>query len=242
MTRRPAAAGLALLCAVAAAGCESTQDKSAALAAQATDLEQQEGVKVTRENADVRVLGTSLLTDENGSAVVVRLDNTSRRPQTSVPVAVTLRSAGGEPVYTNDAPGLDRSLTHAFVLPAGESVWVNDQVFASEKPASADAKVGPAERDGASRTASFEVSGVRLDEDPVSGMSAIGVVRNPSGDEQRKVLVTAVARRGGRVVAAGRGVIPKVRPRARARFRVFFIGAPERAELSVSAQPTQVAS
>lgn len=231
----------AALGAMALAGCQSTQDKSSELAKQATDLKQQSGVTVTKQNPDVTVLGTNVLTDENGSAVVVRLDNTARRPQVNVPVAVTVKGSTDKAVFTNDAPGLDKSLTHAFVLPSGESVWVNDQVFATEKPASADVKVGAPEDGTPAALPAFKVSGVRLDQDPVSGLSAIGVVANPGKDLQQKVLVTAIARKGGKVVAAGRGVIPKIKPGRRARFRIFFIGSPKGAELTVTAQPTQVA-
>lgn len=238
---RRAALMLPALGALALAGCQSTQHKSARLAAQATDVEQQRGVTVTRPNADVKVLGTSVLTDANGSAVVVRLDNTSRRTQLSVPVALTVRNAADQAVFTNDAPGLDRSLTHAFVLPAGESAWVNDQVFASDRPASADVQVGAPRARAASPPATFRVSGVRLDRDPVSGLSAVGLVANPGRELQQKVLVTAVARKGRRVVAAGRGVIPKIRAGRRARFRVFFIGSPRGAQLTVTAQPTRLA-
>lgn len=238
---RRAAAVLALLGALGAAGCQSTQDKSAKLAAQATGLERQQGVTITRENADVKVLGTSVLTDANGSAVVVRLDNTAEATQVDVPVAVTVKSAADKAVFTNDAPGLDKSLTHAFVLPSGESVWVNDQVFATEKPRSAEAKVGAPEASAPASLPDLRVTGVRLDQDPVSGLSAVGVVSNPSAEFQQKVLVTALARKGGKVVAAGRGVVPKIKPGKRARFRVFFIGSPKGAEVTVTAQPTRIA-
>lgn len=225
---------------VALTGCQSTQDKSAELGKRATNLKQQAGVTVTTRNADVKVLDTRVLNDANGSAVVVRLDNTAGRPQVDVPVAVTVRSAADRAVFTNDAPGLDKSLTHAFVLPTGESTWVNDQVFATEKPASADVKVGVPDGAPPATLPAFKVSGARLDRDPVSGLSAIGVVANPGKTLQQKVLVTAIARRDGKVVAAGRGVIPKIKPGRRARFRVFFIGSPRGADLTVTAQPTKV--
>jgi hypothetical protein len=236
---RPLALGLAALVAATVAGCESTQDKSAKLSKQAGTIKTQKGVTVTKENADVRVLGTSVITDANGSAVVVRMRNTSSRPQADVPVAVDVTDAAGKTVFTNTKPGLERSLTHAVLLPAGrDAVWVNDQVFATQPPKGATAKVGPAQGSPPAAAPAVRVSGVRLSQDPVSGLGAVGVLTNPGSQDVRRVLLTAIARRGTQIVAAGRGVVPRVRAGKRARFRLFFIGSPKGATLSVTAQPS----
>jgi hypothetical protein len=44
--------------------------------------------------------------------------------------------------------------------------------------------------------------------------------------------------RGGRIVAAGRAVLPEVGAGQRAPFQVFFIGSPQGAQLQASAPPT----
>lgn len=237
---RPLAAAIGLLVIGAATGCESSQDKSARLAAQSGPLTKQQGVTVTQTNPDVRVLGTAVITDENGSAVVVRLRNTSARAQVDVPVAVDVTDAAGKTVFTNATPGLQRTLTHAGLLPPRrEAVWVNDQVFATERPRKARAKVGPpAGRAAPTAAATLRVSGVRLIEDPASGLAAAGFVANTGTSDQRRVLLTGVARRGERIVAAGRGVVPRVRAGKRTRFRIFFIGDPKGADLSVTAEPS----
>lgn len=231
--------GLAVLLALGASGCESTQDKSARLAKESGGLATQQGVTVTKANSDVQVLGTSVVTDENGSAVVVRLRNSSARAQANVPVALAVQDAAGKTVFTNATPGLERSLTHAALVPArGEAVWVNDQVFATEPPKTASAKVGAPEGAPPPDAAAIRVGRVSLTQDPVSGLAATGSVTNPGSKDQRRVLVTAVATRGGMVVAAGRGIVARVRAAKRARFRVFFIGSPKGADLQVTAAPS----
>jgi len=231
------AAGLSMLLILFAAGCESTQDKSSALAKQAVPLKEQQGVTVAQANPDVRVLGTTVITDANGSAVVVRMRNTSSRPQANVPIAVDVTDASGKTVFTNATPGLERTLTHAALIPArSEAFWVNDQVFATQPPRKASAKVGPAQGT-APATDPVRVSQVRLKDDSVNGLAATGVVTNSGGSDQRRVLLTAVARRGGRIVAAGRGVVAKVRAGKRARFQIFFIGSPKGADVAVVAEP-----
>jgi len=50
-------------------------------------------------------------------------------------------------------------------------------------------------------------------------------------------VVFAVARRGGRVVAAGRGQIPRLKPGKRVRYQAFFIGNAHGAHVAVSAPP-----
>ena len=81
--------GLAVLLALGASGCESTQDKSARLAKESGGLATQQGVTVTKANSDVQVLGTSVVTDENGSAVVVR-QSTASAAQFSDPSSRTV--------------------------------------------------------------------------------------------------------------------------------------------------------
>ena len=184
------------------------------------------------------MLGTSVITDANGSAVVVRMRNTSARAQANVPVAVDVTDAAGKTVFTNATPGLERTLTHATLLPPrSDVVWVNDQVFATRPPRKATAKVGAAQGT-VPATAPIRVSGVRLAQDAVEGLAATGFVTNAGAADQLRVLLTAVARRAGRIVAAGRGVVPKVRAGKRARFQIFFIGNPKGAKVSVIAEPS----
>jgi hypothetical protein len=52
------------------------------------------------------------------------------------------------------------------------------------------------------------------------------------------VLITIVGTKGRKVVAAGRGVVAKLKPNKAARYSVFFIGNPKGANLEISATPT----
>jgi hypothetical protein len=80
-------------------------------------------------------------------------------------------------------------------------------------------------------------SGLALEPDP-SGAFTRGTLRNESGVEQRKLMVYAVAERGGKVVAAGRAGIERLKARGSATFKVFWIGDPKGAKVHVFAPPT----
>jgi hypothetical protein len=235
------ASALCLLCAAAAlAGCESTQDKSARLEAQAATLaDPGKGLVVGERSRDVLVERAVALQDANGTAVVVELRNRSRRALAGVPVALDLRGRGERELYANDAPGLDASLVRVPLIGARERLsWVNDQVTASERPRKVRARVGADARAVSGDVPRIELRGVRLQRDPVSGVAAVGNVVNRSQVEQRRLIVFAVARRGSRIAAAGRAIVERLRPGKTVRFTAFFIGDPRGARLEVAAPPT----
>ena len=121
-------AGVALV----TTGCESTQDKSAKIAAELGPITHEEGLKITKESKDVKVVSTQLLTDVNGSAVVVDLHNDSDRDLVNVPIAIDVLDAKGKSVYENDIPGIEPALTAIPFIDAGSDVdWVHDQVLAA---------------------------------------------------------------------------------------------------------------
>jgi hypothetical protein len=74
------------------------------------------------------------------------------------------------------------------------------------------------------------------------GAYAKGTIANRSSVAQKRIVITCVARDGGRVVAAGRAVIDRLEPAASLKkpttFTVFFIGDPRQARLDCSAPPT----
>jgi hypothetical protein len=80
------------------------------------------------------------------------------------------------------------------------------------------------------------VSGVRLEPDPGGAITAVGRVVVASPIPQDRLAIYATARRGGRVVAAGRAVVPLLKPGPKgARFTIFFVGDPRGARLHVDA-------
>lgn len=218
-------------------GCESTADKAAKLEQETSDAFTKKGLEVARANREVEVLDTRLLTDANGAAVVVRLRSRASRPLVGVPISLSVQDSKGREVFSNDAPGLQPALVRVPVLrPGRETVWVNDQIpgLGLEK---ARVRVGQA-RPSARPLPRIDIRNVRFDSDPVSGIQAAGRVTNRSKVLQRRLTIFCVSQRRGRVVAAGRAVIDRLRPGASATFRAFFIGDPRRGKLSVSAPPS----
>ncbi len=186
------------------------------------------------------MLSAGAVQDDNGTAVVVRMRNTGRRALSQVPITVDVRGAGRGTLFRNDDPGLEPTLVRAPLLrPNEEFAWVNDQVTAAGEPRDVRAKVGAGQavKGSAPRVT---LTRPRLEQDPVSGVAATGFAANRSKVEQRKLVVFAVATRGARVVAAGRGQISRLKAGKRARYTVFFIGNPRGARISVSAPPTRL--
>jgi hypothetical protein len=237
-------ATLLLVAALAVAGCESSQQTSKRLAKQGkTVLKEQTGVKVGAENPNIRVTETAVLKDANGIAAVVALKNTSRRSQTQLPVGITIKDAKGAKIYANDIPGLDASLTSmALVRSGGEAYWVDNQILGNGAPKKLDVKVGRARGPVPSVIPQIALSKVRFDKD-VSGPFVTGVITNHSKVLQRRLTVFCVARKSGRIVAAGRAVVDKLPPAPTPkpiRFSVYFIGNPTGAKLSFSVPPVNL--
>jgi hypothetical protein len=232
---------LAISAAVVTAGCESTQDKSARLARAGGAVLDEKGVVVRHQSSKVKVLSTDVLHDQNGTAAVVEMRNVSKDALVQVPVSIDVRGAGGKSLFRNNQPGLETALTHAPVLAPGERFsWVNDQIDSGGRPRAVKAKVGEARPAGKRQVPDIVLSRPQLETDPVSGTAAVGFAANRSQIEQRDLVIFAVARKGGKIVAAGRGQIRRVRPGKRSRFQIFFIGNPRGATLELAAPPTKL--
>lgn len=231
-----------VLVALALTACESNQERSAKLekaaerhkgeAAQHRALAQR-ALTITRQSTKVKVIDTSLVRGSEGTAAVVTLRNVSNTPLRDVPVQIDVRNARGVSVYTNDVAGLSPTLVSVALLPAHTVLtWIDDQVQASGVPTSVSAKVG----EGTPTTGTvphLSVQGAR-----VSEAQAEGNVVNRSGIGQQELVVYALARRAGRIVAAGRAVLPAVPAGGSTQFQIFFVGNPAGAQLEVSAPAT----
>lgn len=229
----------AALAVLAAAGCESTQNKSDRLAGEAkSNLADAKGVVVKKQNPQVKILSTATLKDRNGEAMVVQMRNTGRRVLARMPIAVELKNRSGKAVYRNDTPGLETALVQVPLLAPGKELWwVNDQVVSTGRVARAKALVGASKAAGRA-TPRIALSSVRLESDPVSGVAATGRARNNSDIEQKRLPIFCVARQGDRVVAAGRAIIDKLKPGKSKRFTIFFIGDPRKGKLTLGVAPT----
>ncbi len=236
-----AAAALALLALTALSACQSTQDRSAELEAEgSTQLLSEDGLQIKRRNPDVKVVSSAVLSGAEGSsAVVVGLHNDSDQNLTEVPILIEVTNAKGKPFYKNDIPGIEPALAAVPYIPAhGDAEWVNDQVLGAGKPKSVEVTVGTGGGTYAGEPPDISVSEPKLEGDPVSGISATGDVVNKTGEDQRRLLVYVVARRGNEVVAAGRAAIEHLKPeRKKLSYTVFFVGDPTGAALKLSEFP-----
>jgi hypothetical protein len=230
--------------ALALNGCESNIERSAKLekkaraARLAHPQENLKGVVVTRENPKVKVLTVDVVHGEGGVAAVVLLRNESSKPLHSAPIALTVNDAKGAVLYQNNAPGLNPTLVSVPLLRAhAVTVWVDDQIQATGVPRKASAKVGEAPA-ATGQLPRVIVSGVHSSEESGNGASVEGTVTNRSKVAQQQLVVYVVARRAGRIVAAGRAVLPEVAAGQTTPFQVFFIGSPKGAQLEASAPPT----
>ena len=189
----------------------------------------------------MRVLERALVTDANGTAAAVVLRNTGAQALADVPIAIAVRTAKRKVLWRNDAPGLEPGLTHAALLAPGQTVtWVNDQIQpAPGKPAAVKARIGGGDPvPSGAQGVHIDVSAAHLEGDPASGVTAVARATNASSLPQKDLVIAAVARRGGRIVAAGRAIVPQLKAHGHEQFQVFFIGDPRGAELSFDAQPS----
>jgi len=99
--------------------------------------------------------------------------------------------------------------------------------------------VGAAKGKVPAQVPKFAISGVSLGSDS-DGLYAKGTIVNRSKIAQRRLTIFCVARKGGKIVAAGRAILDALAPAGAkpTRFTVFFIGNPKGAKLSFSAPPT----
>jgi hypothetical protein len=226
---------LAMLC----SGCETTAEKSAKLekAAKRHTLAKQLGLTITRASAVVRVLDTAFVHGREGSAVVVTLRNSSARAMRDVPISLSLKDANGKTVYSNGTPGLAKTLTSIALLPAHAKVtWIDDQIQAASA-AHVAVRVGEGSPASGS-TPRLAVAETHLASESPGTSTLEGVVRNHSTTAQPELVIDAVARRGGRVVAAGRAVLASLEASASTPFQAFFVGSATGAQLEVSAPAT----
>lgn len=230
--------------AVTLPACETTQETSARLSKSAGSLLAVKGLRVTRENPDVKVESETVLHDPNGVAAVVALRNTGAA-QAVVPVAIDVRDAKGRSVYDNSVPGLDVSLTSLASIARGQrTFWVNNQIQAAEAPRRVVAKVGATKAPVPGALPRIGIAKLAYGKD-ISGVFARGVITNRSKIPQRRLVVACISRRATKVVAAGRAIVEKLQPAPTPKpvtFRVYFIGNPKGGTVSCVAPPTVLAA
>ena len=225
---------------MALSGCQSTQAKSAELAKEGAEMIDVGEIQIGSENTQVDVLDTALLTDEYGSAVAVTLKNNSDRFLVNLPIQIDVRDKKGKSVFKNDQVGLQPTLLGYPLVGPGQTVtWVHDQILASGEPASVKVKVGSkVDAPPPGEPPKVVISDTKITSDPISGIEVLGKAENLSPIDQQDLIFFCVARRGGKVVAAGRGGIKKLAGGEKREFSSFFIGDPRGGDLTISAPPT----
>ena len=241
--RAVAALAAAALAAVHLSACETTHEKSArlekiALEKQANAPLGASGLKVTRPSRDIQVVEAVALHSSEGTAVAVKLRNRSAQGQAQVPLLIDVTGAGGSSVYSNSTPGLAASLVSAaYVPPHGTAVWVDDQIQSATPPKGVKATPGEG-RPAPGAAPRIEIAGWHLEREPGGITSIVGTVVNRSKLEQRELVVTALARRGGRIVAAGRAVLASIAAGGSSRFEIFLVGDAAGAKPALAVTPS----
>ena len=238
---RPAAAAFAAgLIVLGASGCETTQQQSAKIA---RTLGRQSAIAGTTRlgaaNRDVKIEQEVLLTAAGQSAVALELTNTSTRTQTDFPVLIEVLDTKGSAVYRNNTSGIEPSIQQfALLAPHATAWWVDNEVLASGGvPKTATGQLGAATAPAPSAVPSITTGAVSAS-DSFPGPHVSVTVRNRSTIAQRQLPVYAVALRGGRVVGAGRGIIPSLPPGAGAQVQVPMVGSVSESTISLTVPPT----
>ena len=234
---------LAVLAALALAGCETTAEKSAKLERAAKRSQHVTEARKPLEalvsapaSSKLEVQGTAVVHSAEGTAAVVTVHNRTGSTLRRVPILIAVKDSSGASLYTNNEPGISSTLTSIPSIPKGGSVdWVDDQVQASGTPAAVSAKLGEGEGAGASPPLRVDA---HLSERNANGGTVEGTVTNPSATAERQVVVYAVARHGGRVTSAGRAVMTEVPAHGSSHVQLFLIGDPSGASLQLDASPT----
>lgn len=235
MSRR----GLLALGALALSGCETTAEKSARLERQAkrVTLQRERGLTIARESTSIEVVGATVLRSSERAAAAVTVKNRSAGAEREVPIAITVEDAHGRTVFQNNEPGLERALVSIPSIPPHASVvWIDDQLPAGGRPASVSVRIGQAPS-VAGKLPALTVGRPKLSEDPASGLIAEGTVTNRSKVAQSGLVLFALARRAGKIVAAGRAIVPELAAGAGAPFQASLVGDARGGSLEVVAPP-----
>jgi len=222
--------------ATAVSGCATTQDanKRASIQADRT-LASRKPLVLRGTDEAVRVVRTSVVSGKDGSAIVVVLRNRGEAPVNDLPIEVGRR--GGDPL--NAGRNVSYFQSHApAIAPGAEATWVYvTKERIGSGPVFARLGTPPAIAPKADRVPALEVS-ERGTHSGKAGSSVIAEVANDSGIPQYGLDVYAVARRGGRYVAAGRASLTHLGVDQKAELTLNLIGDAKGSQIQIYAPPT----
>jgi hypothetical protein len=227
-----ALAGAAVLSA-SVSGCVSTQHKNARakLVADRT-IEGRKPLWLGGRSRDVHVLRVAAVRGRRGGALVVTLRNRGERALTDVPVVVGMLRTGDRRTELNGGRGLGWFQTHLAAIGAGETatwVFTTRRALPNGRPWAVAGRA----------TSVASVPRIAATVAPASRRRTVRVALvNDSGIPQYGLQIYAVARAGGRVVAAGTTSVRHLGSRGHATARVALVGAPGHHTIRVYAQAT----
>lgn len=213
-----------------ATACESTEQESAKIASR-EQAAAASALKLGEIDRQVHVSDATLVSGGGRMAVAVKLTSSSTRTLFEVPLLAEVTGAGGKVLYTNATPGLEASLQHVALLRPHQSTWwVDDQVLITKHETGVVLHVGTGSHAHTSSAASFAATGVHATQQGGSSLVSGKLIRHGRRGHG-KVLVSVVALKGGRVVAAGRTVLGSP---SGSSFTVFLVGNAAGAKLTTS--------
>jgi len=204
-------------------GCVTTQQRNERYKLRADrTLAGRRPLLVRRPGSDVRIGHVTALRGADGSAVAVELENRSGHALSDVPISV-----GVGRTRLNARGGLDFFQTHVAAIGAGARVtWV----FTTRRRIPRGRPFAVA-GDAARAPATLP----RIDVAPAAGGA---LVRSRTDVPQYGLPVYALARRGGRLVAAGRATVAQLGSSRSATVGLRMVGAPRGAHIQLEALPT----
>lgn len=226
------------------AACESTESESAKIEREAVIAREHEpgALKLGAPNRSVRVSQTTLLSSGGRGAVAVRLSSSSAHAQTKVPVLIEVKGKAGRVLYSNQPGGTDPKLQRISLLrPHASAWWVNDQVLVNQTSTGVTVRVGTGAGPGSHNASAAPAVRVTHVVARPGASTVSGELVNEGSRTEREVPVFAVALRGGKVVAAGRALVPRLEGRrgASARFQIALVGDATKAKIELTAVPSE---
>lgn len=228
---------------VAVAGCATTQQEAVRLRLNSARIRVSEKpTKVRVAGRALRVKQVALVRARNGSAVVVRLHNPSRRTVSDLPISVGIRkgAARQRPLNVRSTAELSYFDAHVPVISPGATVtWVYTTTRRLPAGSRPYAIVG----------ARPSVRAPRVDAAPVISAVAAGkattarvavTLDNRSSTPQYQLQVYAVARHGRRYVAVGALTVAHLGGGGQHTVQLPLLGHPAQGRLRLHALPAMV--
>jgi hypothetical protein len=226
----------------ALAGCvETTQQQNARARLQAERvLASQNAVQVTRQDPGVTVRSVAMLRGPD-TAIAIVLRNDGAHTVTDLPISVGVR-IGGRTIYLNRSAGLPYPLTHvASLAPGALTTWVFTSTSTAPAGGRPFARVGsntfsPQEHVGTLPSVTARV--LANEPSPHGGSRLKATITNHSEVPQYGLAAYAYALAGGRLLAAGNAVVPRLDAGSSATVAITLTGTPGKAPVNLDAPPT----